>query len=451
MKTYSLRGRLVRVLIALQVVAGVSVLAGLVVWSWASGRMVDESGARTSKVIASAISMAANGELKFVPNPRTDAVFADAPDYWFIARDKAGHEVRRGNVPPRYVEIAASVDGIGRSALDLLDEEQRPRARLERIESANGPFNLVVQAGGPLSLADTLRLWLLAYLILIAPVTVVTTLVVAVATPFVVRRTLNRVTDAASKIERVDIESLAQPLSNAQVPAELRPFVDAVNRAFERVSESHARQGRFLADAAHELRTPISTLRIQVDSLPYEGAEKLALQRSTTRLTLLAEGLLNVQRLDRAVAHFEPVRLAELCERVVGDVAPLVIASDCIIYMEHGPSPVVSADAPSIERALSNLILNAVEHGGPGCEIRVSVEAPSTIVVGDSGPGIPVAERERVLEPFKRLESSTYGTGLGLYLVAEVARLHHGELRIEDSALGGASVRLTLGAPSFSG
>ncbi len=445
MKAGSLRGRLVRVLITLQVVAGVSVLAALVAWSWGSGRMVDESGARIAKVLGEAISRAESGELVLEPNARTREVFDKAPDYWFIARDEAGHELQRGNVPPRYVELARSAKGIGRSALDLLDEEQRPQARLEHIESPNGAFNLVVQAGGPMSVTETLRLWLFAYLILIAPVTMVTTLVVAVATPFVVKRTLRRITTAAAQIERVDIESLSQPLPGDQIPSELRPFIKAVNRAFQRLREAHERQARFLADAAHELRTPISTLRIQIDSLPDAHSEKLILQRSTTRLMLLAENLLNVQRLKRPVANFQPVDLQELCEQVVGDLAPLVIASGCTISLEPGPTTKVDADSPSIERALSNLILNAVDHGGKGCEIRVSVERPATLVVDDSGPGIPASQRERVLEPFKRFGSLSHGTGLGLYLVTEVAKLHHGGLKIGESPLGGASVRLAIG------
>lgn len=444
MKNHSLRGRLVRVLVTLQVTASLSVLAIFVMWAWATDRMVDQSGTRVSKTIADALARAPSGQLMLNPSPRTDALFAAAPDLWFIARDEAGHEVRRGSVPDPYAQLVRSGLEIGRSALDLIEDEQRPRARFERIDTPNGYINLVVQTGGPLSLTDTLKWWLTAFLILVAPIAVVTTLVVVVATPPVVRKGLKPVTDVAADIERVDIDSLARPLSEAQVPIELRPFVATVNRAFERLGESHDRQKRFLADAAHELRSPIATLRIQVDTLPSAVQEKISLQRSAMRLAVLAENLLNVQRLERSIAVFETVDLLELCERVVGDLAPLVIASGCSVSLESSASATAAVDVASVERALSNLILNAVEHGGPGCDIRVAVRKPSTIAVEDSGPGIPPADRKRVLEPFRTLNSSTRGTGLGLFLVAEVAKLHQGQLTIGDSILGGASVQLAL-------
>lgn len=445
MKPRSLRWRLIGSLVTLQVVASLLVLFGFLGLIAAAGRFVDEGGERAAKIIGRSLGHTAEGRLALQPDDEAQWLLDAAPALWFVARDAKGEELRRGEVPPRYQALVRALGGLERAALDLAEPSARPAARFERIETPTGPVDLIVQTRAPLSAHGKFEWVTTAFLILVAPILLVTGLVVVIATPFVIRRGLDGLVATAERAEQVDIDRLATRLPLDGVAAEVRPLVEAVNRAFDRLDDGYRRQERFLADAAHELRTPITTLRIQVESLPDENAEKARLVRATTRLVTLAEQLLDLERLRRVEIVGEPVDLRALCERVAADLAPLVILHGGTLSVE-APRPVSArADATSIERAVSNLVQNAAEHGGQGCEIQIHVRAPALIEVCDSGPGIPLQERDRVVAPFHRIHPRGSGAGLGLHLVAEVARLHRGSLTIGSSHLGGARMRLELG------
>jgi len=445
MKTHSLRWRLVGSLVALQVAASLLVLLGFLALMAAAGRFVDEGGDRAAQIIGGALGHTPEGRLVLTPDAEARWLLDAAPSLWFVARDAKGEELRHGEVPPRYQALVRALGGMGRAALDLAEPNARPAARFERIETPTGPVDLIVQTRAPLSVTGKSAWVTIAFLILVAPILLVTGLVVVIATPFVIRRGLEGVVATAARAEQMDVDRLATRLPLEGVAAEVRPLVEAVNRAFDRLDDGYRRQERFLADAAHELRTPITTLRIQVESLPHENAEKARLVRATTRLVTLAEQLLDLERLRRVAIAGDLVDLRALCERVAADLAPLVIRNGGSLSVE-APQPVFArADATSIERAVSNLVQNATEHGGAGCEIQVHVRAPATVEVCDSGPGIPVHERERVVAPFHRIHPRGSGAGLGLHLVAEVARLHQGSLTVGASHLGGARMRLELG------
>jgi signal transduction histidine kinase len=430
MKPRSLRWRLVGNLVLLQVVASLLALLGVIAIFGAVGRFVDEGGERTVQIIGRSIEHTADGKLVLGATSEVQRLLGAAPNLWFVVRNSQGYELRHGDVPPRYVALLRVLDGKERSALDLAESVGRPAARFERIDTDGGTVNVMVQAGAPLSLVDKFKWIATAYLVLVAH------------TPFVIRRGLAGTVATAAKAEHIDIDRLETRLPMTQVAAEIQPLVAAVNRAFDRLDEGYKRHERFLADAAHELRTPIATLRIQIESLPQNTRGKPRLLRATTRLATLAEQLLDLQRLTREPASIDSVDLRLVCERVVGDLAPLVIMNGCSIAVDAPDSVRVRADVTSIERAVANLIQNAIEHGGEGCEIRVGVYPPATIEVSDSGPGIPEDQRGRIVEPFYRLRAR--GAGLGLHLVSEVARIHQGRLEIGSSDLGGASMRLVL-------
>jgi signal transduction histidine kinase len=445
MKSRSLRWRLIKNLILLQIAASVAVLVAIALATTAAGRFVDDGGESTAEIVGGALQHGADGKLLLTETTEVQRLIRSAPSLWFVARDSAGQEVRFGDVPQRYGELVRVLDG-ERLSLALGEAGDRPVARFKRIDTGNGVANLIVQTGAPLSLANKLLRVMLAFVFLIAPTMLVTALVVVVATPFVIRRGLKGLEATVAGAEQIDIARLGARLPESDVAAEVQPLVGAVNRAFERLDEGYKRQERFLADAAHELRTPIATLRIQVESLPDSTRDKPRLLRSTTRLATLAEQLLDLQRLTQTSIPREMVDLRSVCESVAADLAPLVISSNCSISVDAAAEVPVRIDVTSIERAVANLIQNAVEHGGGGCGIQVRVHAPSTVEVCDSGPGIPEDQRSRIVEPFYRISPRGDGAGLGLHLVAEVARWHGGRLAIGRSELGGASMRLELGA-----
>lgn len=444
MRIRSLRWRLALQLIALQLAVSLLVLAVLIGLIWGFDRFVDEGGDRSAAILAGALERAPDGGLALSGTAGAQWLLA-APDWWFIARDDGGRELRHGEVPARYATLIRALDGFERSNLDMMETASRPRARFERLDTAAGPVNVIVKTGAPLLPSDMLRGALLAYLILIAPMALFTSIGFILAVPWVVKRGLRGLVSTAERADRIDVEQRSARLPAESVPLEVQPLVQAINRAFDRLNEGYDRQERFLADAAHELRTPIATLRLQVEELP-DGEARASLLRSAARLSTMAEQLLDLQRLDRTAAPCETVDLQALCERVVADLAPLAITNGCRLGVEAASRHLARGDEAALERALGNLIQNAIEHGGSGCQIEVTLLAPATIEVHDSGPGIPEAERERVLEPFHRLVPRGRGAGLGLHLVAEVARLHGGQLSIGSSPLGGASMRLALSA-----
>jgi two-component system, OmpR family, sensor histidine kinase TctE len=156
------------------------------------------------------------------------------------------------------------------------------------------------------------------------------------------------------------------------------------------------------------------------------------------RLANLAEQLLDLQRLD-AVRNDENIDLVTLVRRVAADLAPLLIASDRTIEVMVDTARPIRGDMGAIERVVTNLVQNAIEHGGRHVTIRV---LGTSFEVEDDGPGIPPEERERVFEPFHRLRPRSTGTGLGLNLVQQVVERHGGQVTILGAPGGGTIVRV---------
>jgi two-component system sensor histidine kinase TctE len=239
------------------------------------------------------------------------------------------------------------------------------------------------------------------------------------------------------------------------VPAELRPVVSSFNRALELLHDAAAAQRRFIADAAHQLRTPVAGLLAQIELLRADArAQRLnseleLLQRGAQTLAHTANQLLSLARAEPLSAmqeKFQPVSLdalvKELVERHIGraDQSGIDLGADA------QPAQ-VSGDAWLLEDLLTNLIDNALKYtpGGGRVTVRSGLEGGHPYVeVEDDGPGIPEPERQRVRERFyRRAGSPGTGVGLGLAIVDEIARAHQGHLTIgTGAALRGARLRV---------
>ncbi len=137
--------------------------------------------------------------------------------------------------------------------------------------------------------------------------------------------------------------------------------------------------------------------------------------------------------------------LVSLGTKVVADLAPLAISAGYELSFESEIERVyVRGDDGSLERALTNLIQNAIQYGGRKGIISVRVDRPATISVTDQGPGVPLKHRQRIFEPFYRLHGFDRGAGLGLNLVQEIVRLHDGQIAMLDGPEGGARVRMAF-------
>jgi two-component system, OmpR family, sensor kinase len=254
------------------------------------------------------------------------------------------------------------------------------------------------------------------------------------------------------------------PLGEAGLPAELRPLVRDFDQLFVRMREAMQAQQRFVADAAHELRSPLTALRLQAQALrrqepgPAREAAVARLEEGIARAIALVNQLLALAReegADRATASDVP--LEDLCREVVTDVLPLAQARGIDIGLEAGgmESAVVRGEPESLRTLLRNLVDNAVKYTPEGGRVDIVIERPAqgggaVLAVEDSGPGIAEADHERVFDRFHRGagDQDVPGSGLGLAIVAAVARRHGAQLRLGRSMrLGGlrAEVRFPAG------
>jgi two-component system sensor histidine kinase TctE len=266
---------------------------------------------------------------------------------------------------------------------------------------------------------------------------------------FAVRRALEPLTRVERELRSRDPKDLT-PL-DLEIPREIQTLVFTINRFMDRLSGRIALMQRFIADAAHQIRTPLAGLASQVDLLTEEvRPERREQQLNRVRERTAELGRLTNQLLNHAmiihraeVAEFDTIDLAVLARQVLINAVPLSLDRDVDISFQDPPDPVLMrGDAVSLREALSNLIHNALKHGAETrLEVRVFAEDDAAIVeVVDDGPGIPVSEWQRVREPFHT--KSATGSGLGLSIAGDVVRAHGGELRFRERTDDGFAVIL---------
>jgi two-component system OmpR family sensor kinase len=237
------------------------------------------------------------------------------------------------------------------------------------------------------------------------------------------------------------------PVSENGLPDEVRPLVHELNLLFGRVKTAFDAQQNFVADAAHELRTPLAALKLQAQGLERADspqARQLAVSRLTAgieRATRLVEQLLVLARQQASAAggaKAEQVALADLARRTVGDLAGVAQNKGVDLGLQHADAVSVDGQGDALTILLRNLVDNAIKYTPPGGTVDVSVLGAS-LVVEDSGPGIPEEERERVFDRFYRIAGSeASGSGLGLAIIKAIAERHGAALTLERSErLGG--------------
>jgi two-component system, OmpR family, sensor histidine kinase TctE len=266
------------------------------------------------------------------------------------------------------------------------------------------------------------------------------------------------------------------PIDTQAVPAEVSPLVDSVNELFDRERQSLASQKRFLADAAHQLKTPLAGLRMQADlALRAQASEadlKQSLQqisRSSIRATRTVNQLLALARAESSGQGMprQAFDAAQLVMDVVYEALPRAMDKGIDLGYEGLEAKDPKAQIMGYPTLLSELVRNLVDNAlnyvptnmqrtdGQLSVITTRVLADGfgdvlVLQVEDNGPGIPQAERELVLQPFyRRLGQEADGSGLGLAIVAEIAKRHHAELVIEetDTKAAAPGVRFTLRLP----
>ncbi|NRO98168.1 two-component sensor histidine kinase [Paraburkholderia sp. NMBU_R16] len=242
------------------------------------------------------------------------------------------------------------------------------------------------------------------------------------------------------------------PIETSDLPVEVRPFVVAINRLLTRVAQSMEAQHRFVADAAHELRSPLTALSLQAERLA--EAEMSATARE--RLSSLRQGiergrnlldqlltLARAQSPSEPLPATEPVSVQSVYRRVLEDIMPLAEAKEIDVGVEGTEDAMVGASELDLIAIVKNLVDNAIRYTPRGGKVDLSVRRTSTHVVLrviDNGPGIAPDERARVFDPFYRtLGSNEVGSGLGLSIVKAIAERLGAEVRLEFADEAGQS------------
>ncbi|MFG6412571.1 sensor histidine kinase [Roseateles sp. DC23W] len=278
-------------------------------------------------------------------------------------------------------------------------------------------------------------------------------LLLALAGWWAIRQGLAPLTGLSSELERRDLHRLT-PLT-ARLPRELVPLQAAFNRLFERLGRAAEAQREFLADAAHQLRTPLTSLQTEIELAllePHDARVDPLLQRLRQRVVRsarLAQQLLSLARAeDRSVDVGQVLDLRDVATESGQEWAHRSLPSGVDLGFELVEAPALG-HAFLLREALENLIHNAVSYAGAGARITVrcgSGTPGSWLEVEDNGPGIPPGERAVALQRFRRGDkASGAGSGLGLAIAADIMARHGGRLELLDAHAGpGLRVRLSL-------
>jgi two-component system sensor histidine kinase TctE len=276
-----------------------------------------------------------------------------------------------------------------------------------------------------------------------------------------VRSTLRSMDTLAGELARVEPEALRPLVAAEPIPQEVAPLVNALNTLIARLAEARDASTRFVANAAHQLRTPLAAIQLQTQRAlrepdPKQRQEALvAADKAVQRLGHLTHQLLSLARAEPGgvPAQTEDVDVALLAREEVEHWADAAIARDMDLGYE-GPIAglCVNGDRQLLGELIGNLLDNAIRYGRPGGRITLRLlAAPLRLSVEDDGPGIPAAERGRVLERFYRLPTTAEsGSGLGLTIANEIAARHGARLEITDGPGGtGTAVTITYSQPAL--
>lgn len=264
-------------------------------------------------------------------------------------------------------------------------------------------------------------------------------------------RPLRRLRDEIAARSPLDL----RPLADGSVPREVAPLAATLNRLFALLRTTTQSQQRFIADTAHQLRTPLTGMLAQLELLradpaaaPLEARLEM-LHDGLRQLSRSTNQLLSLARADAAAsgaAGRQPADLAELAAQSVGKFIDRALRDGIDLGAELQPASAV-ANAALLDDLLGNLIDNALKYTPRGGHVTVgtgTAQGRAYIYVEDDGPGIPVADRQRVLQRYVRLPNSPgHGTGLGLAICDEIVRLHDAELQI-DAGSGARGTRIRV-------
>ena len=279
-----------------------------------------------------------------------------------------------------------------------------------------------------------------------------------VATYFISGHALRPIRELSDKIEKVQAQNLADSRIEENQVKELNQLSVSYNRMLERLSDAFEIQRQFTANAAHELRTPLALMQVQLDlyhsnSHPDNDADTVQMIKMVTeqndRLNKMVKTLLDMSEL-QTVGRDDEIILDALVDEVLEDLEPLAEGKNIRLIGKCKDITMVGSDI-LIYRLVYNLVENAIKYNHSGGQVTVTADRKEKHVylsVEDTGTGIPEELKERVFEPFFRVDKSRSrelgGGGLGLALVREIVRVHDGSITVKSNPSGGTIFEVVL-------
>ena len=294
-------------------------------------------------------------------------------------------------------------------------------------------------------------------------ITVLLALLGGVVTYFISGHALKSIREFSDKIEEVQAKNLSDSRIEENNVKELNQLGISYNKMLERLSEAFEIQRQFTANAAHELRTPLALMQVQLDlynsaSHPGNDADTLQTIKMVTeqndKLNRMVKTLLDMSEL-QSVGRDDKIILDAIVEEVLADLEPLAVEKNIKLIGKCEDATMIGSDI-LIYRLVYNLVENAIKYNHPLGQVTVTAYQRNKHVylsVEDTGSGIPKELRERVFEPFFRVDKSRSrelgGVGLGLALVREIVRVHDGSICIKSGKTGGTIFEVTFAQHSM--
>ncbi|NVK25025.1 MAG: hypothetical protein HWE10_08875 [Gammaproteobacteria bacterium] len=290
---------------------------------------------------------------------------------------------------------------------------------------------------------------------------IISLFIIAIAVSYIVYLTLKPVSNLGRQIQNKSFDDLS-PLHVEDIPLELQPVLSKLNSLFTRLDLAFERERQLAANAAHELRTPISVLSITSHNLledfnhdELKAESLIELQKNVNRMAHVVEQILTLYRYSQYDFNQQKsaLNLQELLQRLVAENYDLLARNEQYIELICEPI-IVEAEPFALYTLFENLLRNANKYGGQGCSIQITVAEDLDkvkVTVADSGAGVEESQLEKIWQRFYRAESGNLnsqnkikGAGLGLSIVKHIAELHHATLEAGRSELGGLAVSVSL-------
>ena len=438
-----------RVTLAFAAVASFSILIGVVVLDHTLNRVVWAEHERalltSTTVLRQRIAEGGLAALRAAPLPPDTARRFDPTtgSLRFVVLDETGRvlDASRGAQPalprldpagdplPRFREGAdgSTVWGLsvdfatarGGLTLQIAQDMTRGEIALDEVQNSAVAPMLLVLVGGAVIL-----------------------LVVNVVCVLLLLRPLRRAAQEAAAVR----PGTAMRLSDADVPAEARPLIRAVNGALDRLEEALAAQRAFSLDVAHELRTPLSILLTEVELLEDQGAARQIKEDLHDLVRLVNQLLEAAEAIEARPAEGQCFDLTDLCLRLASRLGQVAEREGLSLVVAGAAAPIwVEGDADAVQRAVRNLVENAMRHSPAGGAVTLRLLAPGVVEVADHGPGLPPGDRRQLFRRFWRADrAGRSGTGLGLAIVQRIVDAQGGVVEAMDNPGGGAVFALRL-------